>query len=135
MKGKRILVLDHVTDVCEMLSMHLEGNGYQSLSKTTWTQAVFHLRQCLPDVIVLGFGLLPEQSCEILQQLDEFMRRSGVAIPVVVMGLLQQNSRDHDVLKNFVAVQVKFRPYETENLALHVEELLRQNDQESQSAA
>ena len=124
MSNKKILVLDSVSDVSEMLNMHLEGYGYQSVSKTNWVQALRHINEWNPDAIVLGFGLKPEQACEVLTILNEEFIQTRKSIPVVILGLVEENSRGAGVLENFSNLFLRFCPYETNSLYAHVENLL-----------
>lgn len=128
--AKQILILDSEMDVCDVLAMSLEGSGYRVESRTTWTQSEYHIRHVRPDAIVLGFGLRPDFACRLLGQLNDMMHEQGVSIPVVMLGLVAQNSLDSEPLENYTHVKIRFCPYATDQVSAHLTDTLTESPEQ-----
>jgi CheY-like chemotaxis protein len=77
-----VLVVDDELALVRVLAMHLESEGYNVLTATNGPDALHHIRQGRPEVVVLD-AMMPEMSgLEVCRRVrgDDQLRQSHVII-------------------------------------------------------
>src|SRR5437868_2637939 len=89
----KILVIDDDADICEIVSVNLEGAGYEVAVASDGAQGLTAALDIQPDLIILDV-LMPELSgWEVLEALSRDARTSD--LPVI---MLTCKGEDQDVL-------------------------------------
>ncbi len=112
-RAKKIMIVDDDTNICELLRLYIEKDGYDTVIANTGTQAVRLFDQEMPDLIMLDI-MLPE--LDGWQVCREIRKKSPVPIIMLtakgevfdkVLGL--ELGADDYVVKPFEAKEILAR--------------------------
>lgn len=70
--GEKVLIVDDELEICEMLSLYLEGERYQIIIAENGRQALMRAREQKPDIIILDIFLPDMDGIEVCQELRNF---------------------------------------------------------------
>ncbi len=121
MSGPRVLLVDDDREILEMTSLLLGGAGYAVTTAASGEEALYRVREEIPDLVLLDINMPGMDGWEVLRVLQEDEATAG--IPVVMFSVnfevreklraLQQGARDYVT-----------KPFDTEALLRRVGELL-----------
>ncbi len=121
MSGPRVLLVDDDREILEMTSLLLGGAGYAVTTAASGEEALYRVREEIPDLVLLDINMPGMDGWEVLRVLQE--DESTAAIPVVMFSVnfevreklraLQQGARDYVT-----------KPFDTEALLHRVGELV-----------
>jgi len=119
--GPRVLLVDDDREILEMTSLLLGGAGYAVTTAASGEEALYRVREEIPDLVLLDINMPGMDGWEVLRVLQEDEATAG--IPVVMFSVnfevreklraLQQGARDYVT-----------KPFDTEALLRRVGELL-----------
>ncbi len=96
--AKKILVIDDEEDICEMIKVLLESEGYE-------VECGYDGKECLEKVKNNGFGLIlldifmPDISGE---QVLKLLRKEGNKIPIIFVSIKEREEVDLSKAQGFV---------------------------------
>ena len=121
MNGPRVLLVDDDREILEMTSLLLGGAGYAVTTAASGEEALYRVREEIPDLVLLDINMPGMDGWEVLRVLQEDEATAG--IPVVMFSVnfevreklraLQQGARDYVT-----------KPFDTEALLRRVRELV-----------
>jgi CheY-like chemotaxis protein len=118
-----ILVVEDEANVRKLVTVNLATRGYQVLEAKNGEQALAHLNQQKPSLMVLDIKLPDMTGWDILNRIDSDPTLSA-GFPVLVMtaSLLDAHA-DLDLYSSVVEILIK--PFKTEKLIAAVQNALR----------
>ena len=79
-KTKKILIVDDDTNICELLRLYIEKDGFDTAIANNGTQALKLFEQEKPDLIMLDIMLPDGNGLNLLEQLKKMRKRENVII-------------------------------------------------------
>ncbi len=104
---KKVMVVDDDYLTCKMLKTVLENRGFQAAAVMDGGEALAHIQDYSPDLVILDLMLPNHGGLEILRGMQECGQRK---IPVIIMTGRQVDQEMRDMLKlegNVLGVIVK----------------------------
>jgi PAS domain S-box-containing protein len=83
--GLRILVVDDELDTCELVSTAFEQCGARVMVATSAAEALGHMHEWLPDVLIADISMPEMDGYELIQQVRAREPRAGGTIPAVAL--------------------------------------------------
>jgi two-component system OmpR family response regulator len=77
----RVLIVDDVPEILNLLSEYLTGHGYEVTTATTGAQALDLVRTLRPDALLLDLRMPGLSGVEVFDAL----RRAGLTLPVIAI--------------------------------------------------
>ena len=103
MSVPRVLLVDDDREILEMTALLFRGAGYEVTTAASGEEALFRVREEVPDLVLLDINMPGMDGWEVLRVLQE--DESTAAIPVVMFSVnfevreklraLQQGARDY----------------------------------------
>lgn len=93
---KRILVVDDDPEIYSLLKKRLEYNGYDCRGASTVEEALMHLQQVKPDLVILDLGFQRVNGTAFLKNAQEWLPPNTKNPPIIVVsGYNQQEIVDY----------------------------------------
>ena len=112
----KIQIIDSESDALELLTMQAEVSGCEVMTCDPNEDFLSSIWKAQPKVIVIGFGVRPEKTKEILEVLSAY----NCQAQVVILGFIQDNSKDSTALCSFRNLHIRFKPYATDGLGSYL---------------
>ena len=80
MAEKRILVIDDDTNICELLRVYLENEGYEVKVANDGVEGITLFKSCDPDLVLLDFMLPKKDGWEVCRQIRECSSKPVIMI-------------------------------------------------------
>ncbi len=117
-----VLSIDDEHEITDLLSVYLEGHGYEVITAASGREALAIVRQRCPDLILLDL-MLPDidgfSLCEILRSSE-----STAHIPVIVVTAWVTDEA-RSVGRELGAIDYLTKPFSTEDLLKRVRRLIK----------
>ena len=80
MAEKRILVIDDDTNICELLRVYLENEGYEVKVANDGVEGITLFKSCDPDLVLLDIMLPKKDGWEVCRQIRECSSKPVIMI-------------------------------------------------------
>ncbi len=121
MSGPRVLLVDDDREILEMTSLLLGGAGYAVTTAASGEEALYRVREEIPDLVLLDINMPGMDGWEVLRVLQEDEATAG--IPVVMFSVNFEVREKLRALQQG-ALDYVTKPFDTEALLRRVGELL-----------
>lgn len=126
---RRVLIVDDEPDIVETLDFALRRRGFEVSAAYDGPEGLAAAKQNPPDVMLLDVMLPGCNGYEVSRQLKDWMASSPEAkqFPILLVTARKVNTRERE---DFVAMwsradAVVYKPFDLENLAQRIHELLK----------
>ncbi|HEU5438886.1 MAG TPA: sigma-54 dependent transcriptional regulator [Ktedonobacterales bacterium] len=122
---KRVLVGDDESEICDLLSTFLSGEGYQVLEASTGKEALDILarQDGAPDVALLDISMPELSGIDILQKMQE----QGIDVPVIMITGLAAGSLTIKAIQLGATDYIQ-KPFELDYVIAAIEKALRNEE-------
>jgi two-component system, NtrC family, response regulator AtoC len=122
---KRVLVGDDESEICDLLSTFLSGEGYQVLEASTGKEALDILarQDGAPDVALLDISMPELSGIDILQKMQE----QGIDVPVIMITGLAAGSLTIKAIQLGATDYIQ-KPFELDYVIAAIEKALRDEE-------
>jgi two-component system KDP operon response regulator KdpE len=119
MNNANVLVVDDEMQICRLLEITLQSNGYDVSVATTAQQALRTAASHPPDLIILDLGLPDENGHEVLKKLRQWYTK-----PVIILSV---QSSEEDIVQALDdgANDYLVKPFRTAELLARIRSTLR----------
>ena len=127
---EKVLVVDDDPNICDVLRMHLENEGYSVILAYDGEEALVKFNALKPDIILLDVNLWDMEGFEVLRRL----RERGIKTPVII---ISGRNEDYDSLYGLSlgADDYVTKPFRPVVLGAKVKALLRRSREFSSAAS
>ncbi len=120
---KTVLVVDDDRDQADVLSMRLEGQGYNTIIANTGADALERAKQRVPNLIVLDLRLPDMSGFEVCQSLGDDVKTCQ--IPVIILSGMERP----DIVRRARSVGSSYyvrKPYDPNALLVLIENAVQE---------
>jgi DNA-binding response OmpR family regulator len=79
-KKPKVLVVDDEPDICEILGVFLEDNGYRFLQVTDGKQAIAKVEKEKPEIVILDVAMPKMSGLEVLRRIKKDSKETNVIL-------------------------------------------------------
>lgn len=80
MKKPKVLVVDDEPDICEILGVFLEDNGYHFLQASDGKQVIAQVEKEKPEIVILDLAMPRMSGLEILRRIKKDSKETNVIL-------------------------------------------------------
>ena len=126
MNNPEILIIDDEPQICKLLEITLENDGYKSVQAATGKEGIVMAASHPPALILLDLGLPDKSGHEVLKEL-----RSWYSRPIIILSVI---NTEEDIVKALDngATDYLTKPFRTGELLARIRSALRRNTSEEQ---
>lgn len=119
--GKRILAVDDDVDICELVKVNLEKEGYEVEAANSGGEALEKLKASFFDLLILDLGMPAVDGWEVLKKVKADEKTKSM--PVII---LTGKTEEKDMLKGYEhgAETYLVKPFDPKTLTVMVKDLI-----------
>ena len=120
--SKKILIVEDEHDILQLVKLYLEKEGFRTVSAMTGTEALRHVKQEKPDLVVLDLMLPEIDGLEVCKRL-----RSAPATAMLPIIMLTAKAEESDTIIGLElgADDYVIKPFSPKTLVARIKALFR----------
>ena len=119
MMDKKILVIDDDTNICEMLKIYMENEGYEVKTANDGAEGVNFFKMYEPDIVLLDIMLPKKDGWQVCREIREIAQKP------VIMITAKGDVFDKVLGLELGAVDFVVKPFDMKELSARVKAVLR----------
>ncbi|MBQ8392522.1 MAG: response regulator transcription factor [Clostridia bacterium] len=121
MIGSKILVIDDDTNICELLKVYFNGEGYDVAIANDGDAGIEKFKLCAPDIVLLDIMMPKKEGTEVLRYI-----RSASGTPVIMISA-RADEFDKVLCLELGADDYVVKPFGIKELSARVKAVLRRS--------
>ncbi|MBQ9744831.1 MAG: response regulator transcription factor [Clostridia bacterium] len=121
MIGSKILVIDDDTNICELLKVYFNGEGYDVAVANDGDAGIEKFKLCAPDIVLLDIMMPKKEGTEVLRYI-----RSASSTPVIMISA-RADEFDKVLCLEMGADDYVVKPFGIKELSARVKAVLRRS--------
>lgn len=121
-KGQTVLIVDDEANICELIRLYVEKEGYKAVIANNGEQAIDRFKNARPDIILLDIMLPIKDGWEVCREI-----RSVSSIPIIML-TAKGETFDKVLGLELGADDYIVKPFEPKELLARIKAVLRRSD-------
>lgn len=121
-KGQTVLIVDDEANICELIRLYVEKEGYNAVIANDGEQAIDRFKNARPDIILLDIMLPLKDGWQVCREI-----RSVSSIPIIML-TAKGETFDKVLGLELGADDYIVKPFEPKELLARIKSVLRRSD-------
>ncbi len=121
-KGQTVLIVDDESNICELIRLYVEKEGYNAVIANDGEQAIDRFKNARPDIILLDIMLPLKDGWQVCREI-----RSVSSIPIIML-TAKGETFDKVLGLELGADDYIVKPFEPKELLARIKAVLRRSD-------